>query len=303
MASAFCSRLARSHGVSPRGTATEATHWLLIEDPSPWSTDAVEDAEWGPSVHEAIAGWTDTMPDLRVQLIRRGLQRWDDPGRIRCIAVRAGPRPVVREWSLGAYGDLPALRVPEALRGSGPALKAGPLVLTCVNGRRDACCAKWGRPVAQAVADAAPEAAWQTSHLGGHRFAPTALVLPDGTHYGWLRPADMADLVGAHRDGHLHDLDRVRGAVHQPRPVQAACLSLRQQRGATALPAVRGMGMEEMDAHWAVRVQADDHTHTAQVRQRERAAATFPHSCGSHDARPDVAWEVTWEAEEAREGQ
>ncbi|WP_251965798.1 sucrase ferredoxin [Salinibacter ruber] len=231
MASAFCSRLARSHGVSPRGTATEATHWLLIEDPSPWSTDAVEDAAWGPSVHEAIAGWTDTMSDLRVQLIRRGLQRWDDPGRIRCIAVRAGPRPVVREWSLGAYGDLPALRVPEALRGSGPAPEAGPLVLTCVNGRRDACCAKWGRPVAQAVAEAAPEAAWQTSHLGGHRFAPTALVLPDGTHYGWLRPADMADLVGAHRDGHLHDLDRVRGAVHQPRPVQAACLSLRQRRG------------------------------------------------------------------------
>ena len=33
MASAFCSRLARSHGVSPRGTATEATHWLPHEYP------------------------------------------------------------------------------------------------------------------------------------------------------------------------------------------------------------------------------------------------------------------------------
>ncbi|WP_263787385.1 sucrase ferredoxin [Salinibacter grassmerensis] len=297
MASDFCSRLARSHDVSPTGTATEAAHWLLIEDPSPWSTDAVEDADWGPSVHGAIAGWTDTMPDLRVQLIRRGLERWDDPGRIRCIAVRSGPRPVVREWSLGAYEDIPALQVPEALRASGPATDAGPLVLTCVNGRRDACCAKWGRPVARAMADTAPEAAWQTSHLGGHRFAPTALVLPHGTHYGWLRPDDMADLVAAHRRGHLHDLDRVRGAVHQPRPVQAACLSLRRRLGTTALSAVQGVGAEKTDAQWTVRVRAADETRMAHVWQEQRGTP-FPHSCGSREAKPETDWHVRWEGDE-----
>ena len=138
----------------------------------------------------------------------------------------------------------------------------------------------------------------QTSHLGGHRFAPTALVLPDGTHYGWLRPADMADLVGAHRDGHLHDLDRVRGAVHQPRPVQAACLSLRQRRGATALPAVRGVGLDETDEGWAVRVRAEGEPRTAHVWQ-EQEGTPFPHSCGSREAKPQRAWRVRWTADEA----
>jgi hypothetical protein len=263
----------------------------------------VEAAEWFPAVEETLATWTEAVPDLRVQLIRRGVKTWDALGHVRCIAVRAGPQPVVRDWSLDAYEDLAALPVPDVLRAAGEEADPEPLVLTCVNGRRDACCAKWGRPVAQAAAKAAPASSWQTSHLGGHRFAPTALVLPHGTHYGWLCPEDMAGLIAAHRRGHLYDLGQVRGGVHQPRPVQAACLALRVRRGRTEIDAVQGAEGEEQDGRWTVRVQADGHTHTAQVRQRERAAATFSHSCGSEDAKPDVAWDVTWEVEEVRERQ
>lgn len=298
MASPFCSTLARSHDVSPVGTATEAVHWFLIEDTTPWGERAVEEAEWYPDVQESIAQWKEAVPDLRVQLIRRSLTTWDTPGQIRCIAVRAGPQPIVRDWSLDAYEDIAALAVPDAFRASSTKADPAPLVLTCVNGRRDACCAKWGRPVAQAAADVAPTAAWQTSHLGGHRFAPTALVLPHGTHYGWLRPDDMPDLLMAHRQGQLYALDRVRGAVHQSRPVQAACLMLRKRLGCAELKAVRGTMQEEGDEHWTVRVHAEGETWTAHVRQ-EQQDATFPHSCGDDEAKPDVAWRVTWDAPKA----
>jgi hypothetical protein len=284
--------------VSPAGTATEAAHWLLVEDPSPWGAQAVEAADWYPMVRDAIAEWTDAVPDLRVQLIRRGLTTWDTPGRIRCLAVRAGPQPVVRRWSLDAHRDLAALPVVDALRAA-PDDEADfePLVLTCVNGRRDACCAKWGRPVAQAAAETAPEDAWHTSHLGGHRFAPTALVLPHGTHYGWLRPDDLPELVAAHRRGQLYDLDRVRGAVHQPRPVQAADLALRSRSGITDVAGVRGALEAGGEGRWTVRLQAQDRTYTARVRRREREAV-FSHSCGSEEAKADVAWDVTWEEAE-----
>ena len=294
MASAFCSQRARSHDVSPAGTATEATHWLLIEDPSPWGEHAVEEADWYPEVRDALEEWHEEIPDLRVQLIRRGLQTWNAPGRIRCLAVRAGPQPVVRRWSVDAYRGLAALPVVDALRAAPDAADPAPLLLTCVNGRRDACCAKWGRPVAEAAAETAPEGAWQSSHLGGHRFAPTALVLPHGTHYGWLRPDDLPDLMAAHRRGQLYDLDRVRGAVHQPRPVQAACLAFRSNTGITAVAGVEGTIDAGGDGRWTVRVQADGQTYTADVRRRERAA-TFPHSCGSEESKSDVAWEVTWD--------
>ena len=291
----FCSQLARSHDVSPAGTATEAEHWLLVEDPSPWGAYAVEEADWFSRVQETIAAWKDHVPNLRVQLIRRELTTWDTPGQIRCLAVRAGPRPVVRRWALDAYDEVAELNVPGTLR-STTRVDAAPLILTCVNGRRDACCAKWGRPVAQAAAEAAPDATWQTSHLGGHRFAPTALVLPHGTHYGWLRPDDMADLIAAHRQGRLHDLDRVRGQVHQSRPVQAACLAFRQRLGRHEVDAVRGTVVGRSEEHWAVRVEDGGHTRRAHVRHQERSVA-FPHSCGSDETKPDVAWAVTWDDE------
>ena len=292
----FCSQLARSHDVSPAGTATEAEHWLLIEDPSPWGAYAVEEAEWFPVVQEALSGWKNRVPTLRIQLIRRGLRTWDTTGQIRCFAVRAGPRPVVRRWTLDAYDEIAGLNVPDALLSPTP-VGAAPVVLTCANGRRDACCAKWGRPVAQSAADAAPDAAWQTSHLGGHRFAPTAVVLPHGTHYAWLRPDDMADLIAAHRKGRLYALNRVRGQVHQPRPVQAACLSLRQSLGLRDDDAVRGRVVERGDEHWTVRVEGEGHSRRAYVRREQRAAA-FPHSCGSDETKPDLAWTVTWDGEE-----
>ena len=298
MGAPFCSQLARSHHVSPVGTATEAAHWLLIEDPSPWEAHAVTAADWFTDVQSSIAEWKDVVPDLRVQLIRRGLTTWDAPDRIRCFAVRAGKRPVVRDWSLGGYAEIADLPVPSALRSSSDGVSPGPFLFTCVNGRRDACCAKWGRPVAQAATDTAPDAAWQTSHLGGHRFAPTALVLPHGTHYGWLRPDDMSGLLAAHRRGQLYDLDRVRGRVHQPRPVQAACLALRKRLGETALAAVRGTMVATGDTDWTVHARANGQTYVAHVWQEQREASV-PHSCGSEKPKPDVAWQVTWETLDA----
>ena len=280
--------------MSPVGTATEAAYWMLIEDPSPWGEQAVEDADWYSDVQPTIARWQEAMPALRVQLIRRDVGRREHPGQIRCVAVRAGPQAVVRAWTLDTYRELAGIDVPAALDAGPATADSSLLLLTCVNGQRDACCAKWGRPVAEAAAEARSEAAWRTSHLGGHRFAPTVIVLPHGTHYGWLRPDDMPDLMAAHREGRLFDLDRIRGHVHQRRPVQAACLTLRRQLPRHGLDDVWGTVVETAgEEQWVVRVQTQDETYTAHVQQVQRDAA-FPHSCGSDSPKSDVAWRVTW---------
>ena len=36
---------------------------------------------------------------------------------------------------------------------------------------------------------------WRTSHTGGHRFAPTAIVLPEGTCWGYLDATALAGIV------------------------------------------------------------------------------------------------------------
>ncbi len=61
---------------------------------------------------------------------------------------------------------------------------------------------------------------WRTSHTGGHRFAPTALVLPSATLWAWA-DVDLLDrVVGAH--GPLSEVvGRYRGcATLGPRPIR-----------------------------------------------------------------------------------
>jgi len=69
--------------------------------------------------------------------------------------------------------------------GDAPA-REGRKYLVCTNGARDPCCAIRGAAVADALAVARPGAAYESSHLGGHRFAANLLVLPDGLCFGRL---------------------------------------------------------------------------------------------------------------------
>lgn len=66
-------------------------------------------------------------------------------------------------------------------------------ILVCTHGSHDKCCAKYGQPFyRQAIATVSqlalnPEVrVWQASHIGGHRFAPTAIDFPEGRYYGRL---------------------------------------------------------------------------------------------------------------------
>ena len=63
----------------------------------------------------------------------------------------------------------------------------------CTNARRDVCCAVRGRPVALEAAAARPGQVWECSHTGGHRFAPTAVVLPHGQTWARLTPELAVD--------------------------------------------------------------------------------------------------------------
>jgi hypothetical protein len=68
-------------------------------------------------------------------------------------------------------------------------------LLVCTHGRRDVCCGSQGTDLAlQLAAMGMPPGVHlsRTSHTGGHRFAPTFLVLPQGTAWAF---ADV-ELVG-----------------------------------------------------------------------------------------------------------
>ena len=98
-------------------------------------------------------------------------------------------------------------------------------VLVCTHGRRDTCCGARGiellNQLVRRPTFGPPLRLWRTSHTGGHRFAPTAVVLPAGTLWAWADPQLLQDVVsGAGDVGDL--MSHYRGCATVGSPSQQA---------------------------------------------------------------------------------
>ena len=139
----------------------------------------------------------------------------------------------MEERTLGTASEL--LDAPLEALAAGPsplgwgAVRRDPLYLVCTNGRRDACCALFGRPLAAALTEASPHV-WESSHLGGHRFAANLVCLPEALIYGRVTPEHGAALVAAHGEGRLN-VRALRGRAAWPVAAQAAEAELRLHLG------------------------------------------------------------------------
>jgi hypothetical protein len=93
---------------------------------------------------------------------------------------------------------------------------AEPLYLVCAHGRRDVCCARFGGPLARALSAAHPLQVWETTHVGGHRYAANLVILPHGLYYG-PGPARRISIVIAAAILRDHD-NRLTVAARLGRP-------------------------------------------------------------------------------------
>lgn len=180
--------------------------------------------------------------------------------------------------SLPVPGWVQALRRGEAVDGAQPC--ATPLVLVCTNGRRDVCCSKRGVPVAQALDDLPGLDVWQTTHLTGHRFSATLLVLPEGLCYGRVEPSEAPALAKAIREGRVHRLDRLRGRTALHGAEQAAEAIWRERTGRLELDALIDARHEVEGSQARVTLRdRDGTTHEVRLEHRELGVSAPP-TCG-----------------------
>lgn len=224
---------------------------VVLEDESRWGSDALATAELSDAVRARLVALGED-PTVKV-LLARGARVGAGPRRL-WIARGLPGEEVLWCWHLDRVDDLLDLPLEGLIAGreEGPAA-AGPLVLVCTHGQRDRCCATLGAPVFAALEALAPGHVMRCSHLGGHRFAATALVLPDGVMYGRLRPDDAAPLLAAVRDRRIVALDQLRGRACWTRPVQAALHQWRLDSGELRYDAVHVLGRIRIGAdRWRV---------------------------------------------------
>ncbi|HVL86152.1 MAG TPA: sucrase ferredoxin [Pseudonocardia sp.] len=254
-----CAVLSQAVDEPLAGTAPHAPRWLCVEHRGAWPREVGTHAE--PAVRTlaaraTAAGW-------RPLLIRRPQRGAAGPLRVfltDTVRCRTTTRTVdgpdaLADLPLPVGGDLPGTPVPD------------PLLLVCTHGRRDRCCALDGRALVTALLAAGEPDVWECTHLGGHRFAPTALVLPTGYVYGRL---DLPAAVAVRKSAGLGEVEpaRSRGRSAWTPAGQVAELAvriatgLREAGGLAVVPGDDGAADEEIlvvaddGRRWAVTVRS-----------------------------------------------
>ena len=170
------------------GSAPQARLWVLLEQPGPWGKEAVTESHLDPTIGRALQTWALDHP-VRLGLIRRPGRHADDGSKVHRRTVLLARSDPGESWLRREQITDPRSLLDVDLRAllSEPATSAAPrspTLLVCTNAKRDRCCALLGRPLAAHLEATTKADIWETSHLGGHRFAPTLVSLPDGYLFG-----------------------------------------------------------------------------------------------------------------------
>jgi hypothetical protein len=305
----FCSRLSAERGLPAIGSAGCYDAVIAFELDSPWTPKLTGSAACDERLDRAIHNIAKRAKRARLLAIepaedlRRA--RGEDHARVLHFFRRESR---FAGYEKRAY-DVPREElagVLEALAGAGDADDRADFaacevepsardILVCTHGSRDACCGKFGygfyvelRGLSAIRGNGVR--VWRTSHLGGHRFAPTLLDLPSGRMFGRLAAGD-AGVVLAGGDALLARLPSIyRGRCALPEPAQIVERELWLQRGAGFESCALEVSATEEHGSWNVRIEADGGASlAARVTRIEVDAVVTPASC-DRDPEPEAPW-------------
>ncbi len=277
----LCSASSRARAEPLTATASRVARWLLVEHRGAWGPQSVPSSRMPKEVARRLAE-TAAADGARLLLVRRPAGVTDEAGRwVFSIDSRPG-----REQVLARHVETDAELL--ALSPADPAgwqPYDGDLYLVCTHGRHDRCCALRGRPVAQALAAVHPERTWESSHVGGDRFAANVIVLPEGLYLGQVEAGAAVRVIADLAEGRLPP-GHVRGRSSLPLPTQAAQQFAREAlaRWGTAELGLVSQEVAGTDT-WRVRLGAPD---VEVVVRYERSTDGERHllTCGADAAKP-----------------
>ncbi|MFV2196411.1 sucrase ferredoxin [Nocardiopsis sp. LOL_012] len=265
-----CAALARYTGEQMAGTAGLSRGWLLVEHPGPWRYPAFFspglDGEVVSALAERIAGH-----DVKPQLIKRPGRGNTGRGPRRAYYVHASrTSPWVRMVEFEDLAELLDYDVTAVERPEPPAFGTRvdhTLYLVCTHAKKDPCCAVLGRPVAAALEGGAAEV-WETTHVGGDRFAANLVALPHGAYFGRLDPDSAVRTVAALERGEVLP-DHFRGRCTDSPAGQAAEAALRSRLGTVAVDALTHLDEREEDGGVRVTLGHGGGLYTVSVARTE----------------------------------
>ena len=287
----YCSALARADGAVLIGTADPVDVWVLLEYNAVWRARALQDNSLSPAVNEWLKKAVPAIESAlgckaRLLFIRQSADAQSAVKKL--FVVRSGERAGgVSAVDLPDYDALLAIdpatlaRDPDgpARARSGAVAFDQPLYLVCTNGQRDLCCARFGLPVYEQLAQQYGASVWQTTHVGGHRYAPNLICLPEGLVYGFADTTVAPALVQATRNAQLQ-LEQLRGRSCYSAIGQVAELAVRRHFGELGLRALHLLEEQQLEpGRWRLSFEVATRG-PVQLQVRELAPVLVQASCG-----------------------
>jgi hypothetical protein len=225
----FCAEVSATGDEPVGASASRVDRWILVEYRGLWSPDPLR----GSMLDEAVKrhlGELLAAPRSRLLFIRRPRSHHHGVFCYTALTREQGPEIFVRQ--LERHEDLIGLDLFGPDRGEP---LDHPLFAVCTHGKRDRCCARYGRPLYDAVADQVDrEWVWQCTHVGGDRFAGNLVCFPEGLYFGRVGLGDVWPLLDDYLSGRIY-LDCYRGRCCYPFGVQAAEEAVRREAGLTGI--------------------------------------------------------------------
>jgi hypothetical protein len=229
---AFCAAVSSESAESLAATASRIDHWILIEYRGAWARDVLGECLFSPELKSHLRAQLAALGRSRLLFVKKPERRSHSGRRVYFGTSKPGEERFF-ELEVEHQDDLLAYDLAAALAGNGgPASPLeGPLYVVCTHGKRDRCCARHGRPLYDALRhETDTDRVWQSTHVGGDRFAGNVVVLPHGLYYGRVEPADAGVLLAAQAGGRV-DLEHYRGRSAFAFAVQAAEHAIRESEG------------------------------------------------------------------------
>ena len=168
------------------GTAKPGSVYVLFEWPEAWPRDVMGDAALGEELTAKLAPKLEAH-DATLLLIRHPTREGRNISDHHLYLVFAD-EAVTEVKHVDSPDELLELDLSGPGR-NGAERRERPLLLICTHAKRDRCCAAKGRPMVNELHARHPfgpgnDMVWETSHIKGHRFAPTMLLMPWAYSFG-----------------------------------------------------------------------------------------------------------------------
>ncbi len=267
----YCSLISKNLTEPLSGTASQAKHLIFITWPKRlWKYEALDSGGGFPA---GLKRWMKALSVANGKIVLRLISR---PG------MEAGNCSLHVYPDRQIYEEVAPERIQSVLEdhfaGKGqqhaPRALEIPEVMVCTHGRHDKCCAKFGQALhsqlqREITARGLSLNLWQSSHLGGHRFAPTLVHLPSGEAHGHVTAEQVPALLDAWAQQRVHPAT-YRGNVFRKDADQLAEAWLHHAvSGAETILESRLESLQENGTERLATVVYRSAAHPQQLRQME----------------------------------